>query len=208
VRNYTKKGVYSMNREYCEMVVEGSLELVKGFVIGFLEGKGIQGEAIFGENHHVQNEDRLGHMLHLVGMKGNRLHTIIGSCSQQRLLKDALERRKEELDLKLVSEKRIVQASFVFRYRAYTKDLGNELKKLFSGLPEGLQIEDYDPKETVYPEGRGVEDQSHPPRSHIFFPWPLPHIHVGAHRLLPPCLPGTPSPSDRNLLSGVLLATR
>ena len=146
-----------MNREYCEMVVEGSLELVEGFVIGFLEGKGIQGKAIFGENHHVQNEDRLGHMLHLVGMKGNRLHTIIGSCSQQRLLKDALERRKEELDLKLVSEKRIVQASFVFRYRAYTKDLGDELKELFGKLPEGLQVEDYDPKETVYPEGKGLE---------------------------------------------------
>ncbi|MCD6487583.1 MAG: hypothetical protein J7K35_09720 [Syntrophobacterales bacterium] len=146
-----------MNREYCEMVVEGSLDLVKGFVIGFLEGKGIQGEAIFGEDHHVQNEGKLGHMLHLVGMKGNRLHIIIGNCSQQRLLKDAMERRKEEIDLKLVSEKKIVQASFVFRYRAYTKDLGDELKELFDGLPEGLQIEDYEPKETVYPEGRGIE---------------------------------------------------
>ena len=44
-----------MNSEYCEMVIEGSLDRIRGFVIGFLEGRGIQGEAIFEEDHHVEN---------------------------------------------------------------------------------------------------------------------------------------------------------
>ena len=35
--------------------------------------------------------------------------------------------------------------------------MGDELKELFGRLPEGLQIEDYEPKETMYPEGKGVE---------------------------------------------------
>lgn len=39
-----------MNKKYYEVVVEGSFDLMKGFVLGFLEGKGIQGEAIFEAN--------------------------------------------------------------------------------------------------------------------------------------------------------------
>ncbi|MBW2561419.1 MAG: hypothetical protein JRE40_11270 [Deltaproteobacteria bacterium] len=145
-----------MNKEYCEVVVEGSLDLVRGFVIGFLEGKGIKGEAIFGEDHHVENEGRFGQMMRLIGVKGNRVHLIIG-VGFHKLLEGALERRKGELALKIISEKKIGQASFGFSYRAYTRELGDELMALFGKPPEGLQVKDYKPKETVMPEGKGVE---------------------------------------------------
>lgn len=145
-----------MNKEYNEVVVEGSLDLIRGFVVGFLEGKGIQGEAIFGEDHHVENEGKFGQMMRLIGRKGNRFHLIVGA-GFHKLLKEALERRKGELALKIISEKKISQASFGFRYRAYTRELGNELTTLFGDLPEGLQVKDYKPKETVLPEGKGVE---------------------------------------------------
>ena len=146
-----------MNKEYCEVVVEvkGSLDLVKGFVYGFLEGKGIQGEAIFGEDHHVENEGKFGQMMRLIGVKGNRFHLIVG-VGFHKLLEKALERRKGELALKIISEKKISQASFGFRYRAYTRELGDELMTLF-GDPPGLQVEDYKPRKTVAPEGKGME---------------------------------------------------
>lgn len=145
-----------MNKDYCEAVIEGSFDLIRGFVIGFLEGKGIQGEAIFGEDHHVENEDRFGQMMRLIGIRGNRFHLIVGTGFLG-LLEEALEKRKTEIELKVISEKKIRQASFGFRYRAYTKELGDELKVLFGEPPEGLQVQDYKPKETVLPEGKGVE---------------------------------------------------
>ncbi|MBA7578441.1 hypothetical protein ES708_20303 [subsurface metagenome] len=145
-----------MNKKYCEVVIEGSLDLIRGFVVGFLEGRGIQGEAIFGENHHVENEGRFGQMMRLIGVKGNRLHLII-DAGFLKLLEKALERRKEELALKIISERKIRQASFGFRYRAYTRELGDELMALFGDLSEGLQVTDYKPRETVLPEGKGVE---------------------------------------------------
>lgn len=145
-----------MNKEYCEMVVEGPLDLVRGFVVGFLEGKGIQGEAIFGEDHHVENEGRFGQMMRLIGVRGNRFHLII-DVGFLKLLEGALERRKGELALKIISEKKISQAFFGFRYRAYTRELGDELMTLFGDPPEGLQVEDYKLKETALPEGKGVE---------------------------------------------------
>ncbi len=115
-----------MNKEYCEVVVEGSLDLIRGFVVGFLEGRGIQGEAIFGEDHHVENEGKFGQMMRLIGGKGNRFHLIVGA-GFHKLLEEALERRKGELALKIISEKKISQASFGFRYRTYTRELGDEL---------------------------------------------------------------------------------
>ena len=145
-----------MNSEYCEMVIEGSLDRIRGFVIGFLEGRGIQGEAIFEEDHHVENESRFGQMMRLIGVKGNRFHLIIGA-GFLKLFEGALERRKEELALKITSEKKISRASFGFRYRAYTRELGEELMTLFGDLGKGLQVRDYKPKETMMPEGKGVE---------------------------------------------------
>lgn len=146
-----------MNKEYCEVVIEGeSLDLVRGFVIGFLEGKEIRGEAIFGEDHHVENESRFGQMLRLIGVKGNRFRLIVGTGFLT-LLKEAFERRKDQLALRIVSEKKIRQASFGFRFRAYTRELGDELKALFEKPPADLELMDYKPKETVLPEGRGVE---------------------------------------------------
>ncbi len=145
-----------MNKEYCEVVVEGSLDLVRGFVLGFLEGKGLQGEAIFGEDHHVENEGKFGQLMRLIGVKGDRVHLIIGA-GFHKLLEEALERRKGELALKIISEKRIGQASFGFRYRAYTRGLGDELMILFGEPPGGLQVKDHKPRETVFPEAKGVE---------------------------------------------------
>ena len=147
-----------MNKEYCEVVVEvkGSLDLVKGFVYGFLEGKGIQGEAIFGEDHHVENEGMFGQVMRLIGVKGNRVHLIVGA-GFFKLLAKALERRKEEFALEIISERKLSQASFGFSYHAYTRELGDELEALFGAPPEGLQVKDYKPKETVSPEGKGVD---------------------------------------------------
>ncbi|MBN2397159.1 MAG: hypothetical protein JXI32_02165 [Deltaproteobacteria bacterium] len=145
-----------MNKEYCEVVVEGSLDLIRGFVVGFLEGRGIRGEAVFGEEHHVENESKFGQMMRLIGVRGTRFRLIVGTGFLT-LLKEALERRRDELALKIVSEKKISRASFGFRFRAYTRELGGELKALFGSPPDGLQVKDYQPKETVLPEGKGVE---------------------------------------------------
>jgi len=156
VKNCKEEGVSVMNREYCEMEIEGSLDRIRGFVVGFLEGQGIQGEAIFGEDHRVGHESRFGQMMRLIGVKGNRFHLIIGA-GFLKLFKEALEKRKEELGLKITWERKISQASFGFRYRAYTRELGEELMALFGDLAEGLQVRDYVPRETFSPEGKGME---------------------------------------------------
>ena len=146
-----------MNKKYNEVVFEGSFELMKGFVLGFLEGRGIQGEAIFEAEHHIENESKFGQLLRFIGAKGDRTNLIVGAGLHD-LIRQAIENRNLKNDLKIVSVREITEAYFEFSYHAYSRKLGEELKVLFGSLPPGLRIEKAScPKETINPEAKGIE---------------------------------------------------
>ncbi len=146
-----------MNKTYCEVTLEGSFDLIKGFVLGFLEGKGIEGEAIFEAEHHMENESRFGQLLRFIEGRGNRTSLIVGRGLHD-LLRKAIDNRNLTDEIKIVSMRDIREAYFEFSYRAYSRKLGEELKTLFGSLPPGLRIEKgHGPKETVNREGKGVE---------------------------------------------------
>jgi len=146
-----------MMKAYCEVIVEGPFDLIKGFVIGFLEGSGIQGIAIFEEEHHVENEGRFGQLMRLIHVRGNRVHLIVGAGFHN-LLSDALNNRQDNLNIRIVSVKEITNARFDFSYKAFARLFGEKLKDLFGHLPPGLTMSaDYAPREKILPEGKGVE---------------------------------------------------
>jgi len=144
-------------KKYYEVVFEGSFDFMKGFVLGFFEGRGIQGEAIFEVEHHIENERKFGQLLRLIGAKGNQANLIVGSGLHD-MIREAIEKRNLQNDLKIVSVREITEAYFEFSYHAYSRKLGGELKTFFGSLPPGLRIEKGDgPKETVNPEAKGIE---------------------------------------------------
>jgi len=130
---------------------------MKVFVLGFLEGRDIQGEAIFEAEHHIENESKFGQLLRFIRTKGGRTNLLVGSGLHD-LIREAIEKRNLKNDLKIVSVREITEAYFEFSYHAYTRKLGEELKALFGSLPPGLRIEKgHGPKETVNPAGKGIE---------------------------------------------------
>jgi hypothetical protein len=135
-----------MGKKYYEIVIEGSFDLIKGFIIGFFEGRKITGAIIFEREHHVKREEELEHLLRAIHIEEDRVHMIMGKRTF-RILDQALKNRKHEIPLKVVSEKEIVRAHFNFSYAAYAEEFGNELKELFSKLPEGARLEGYQPEE-------------------------------------------------------------
>lgn len=144
-------------KKYYEVVFEGSFDFMKGFILGFSEGRGIQGEAIFDVEHHIGNEHTFGQLLRLIGAKGNQTSLIIGSGLLD-MIREAMEKRNLQNDLKIVSSREIIEAYFEFSYHAYSRKLGEALKTFFGSLPPGLRIEKGDgPKETVTPEATGIE---------------------------------------------------
>ena len=149
-----------MIKKYNEVILEGALDLIRGFVIGFLEGSKIEGEAIFSEDHHIENEGAFGQLMRLVGIRGDQVHLIVGAGFHE-LLSEALKKRQNEINIKIVSVKEISMACFDFTYKAFTRELGSELKETFGAIsrdPEGLHMEaGYQPIEESRPEGKGVE---------------------------------------------------
>ena len=135
-----------MRKKYYEIVIEGPFDLIKGFIIGFFEGRKIGGAIIFEREHHVKREDGLEHLLRAIHIEEDRVH-ILMSERTFRILDQALNNRKHMIKLKVVSEKEIVRAHFNFTYAAYAKRFSNELKELFSNLPEGVRLEGYQPDE-------------------------------------------------------------
>lgn len=145
-----------MNK-YCELVIEGSFDFMKGFVLGFFEGRRIQGGAIFEVEHHIENERNFGQLLRLIGAQGDRANLLV-DCGLRDMIMEAIEKRNLQNDLKIVSVKEITEAYFEFSYHAYSRKLGGELKTLFGSLPPGLRIEKgCGPKETVNPEVKGID---------------------------------------------------
>jgi len=135
-----------MRKKYYEIVIEGPFDLIKGFIIGFFEGRKISGAIIFEQEHHVKQEDGLEHLLRAVHIEEDRVH-ILMSERTFRMLNQALNNRKHGVPLKIVSKKEIVRAHFNFTYAAYAKRFGDELKNLFGKLPQGVRLEGYQPEE-------------------------------------------------------------
>jgi hypothetical protein len=145
-----------MDRKYFELVVEGEFDLVKGFVLGFLEGKGIRESAVFAREHHVKGDSDLKHVFRVLTGKEDQVRLLVdeGVCQS---LRESLAEVREALPLRLVTTREISGAHAVFTYEAYAKETGDELKALFANLPEGLAVTDYEPEEKVQPEGKGIE---------------------------------------------------
>jgi len=145
-----------MNRQYFEAVVEGQFDLVKGFVFGFLEGQGIPSGAVFAREHHVKGSSELRRVFRVLAGQEDQARVLVDGdvC---RSLKEAIARVEEVLPIKLVAVKEIARAQFAFTYEAFTKEMGDELKGLFTNLPEGVSVADYSVEEKVDPESKGIE---------------------------------------------------
>lgn len=135
-----------MRKKLYEIVMEGTFDLIQGFIVGFLEGRKIEGAIIFEREHHVKRESKLDQILRAIHIEEDRVHLIIDEAIY-RLLCEALNNRKHMIKLKVVSEREIIKAHFNFTYAAYAKRFGDELKNLFSNLPAGIRLEDYKPEE-------------------------------------------------------------
>ena len=146
-----------MNERYCEVTVEGGLDLVKGFVAGFLEGRGISGDVFFGSDYAIEGGSPAGLLMRLMGLRGETCALVVGTGLHE-LLAAALERRRGIVPLRILRVRPVASAAFDVSFRTYSRDVGAELKGLFSSFPAGVVWgEGFEMQEKVTPEGKGVE---------------------------------------------------
>ena len=146
-----------MNEQYYEVIIEGDQNLMKGFVMGFLAGRGISGGVFFDAACHIEGECASGPLMRLVKAQGNANVLIVGSALHD-LLVAALNDHSHVLPLRIKKVRQVLSAAFECTFRTYSREVGAELKEIVNGIPEGVDgKKGFEVQEKVDPEGKGLE---------------------------------------------------
>jgi hypothetical protein len=145
-----------MNGQYYEVSVEGSFDLVKGFLLGLLEERNLTGEAIIAREHKIKKDHEFKDFLRRISGQEDQVRVLMNDKALE-ALEEALKNVREELDIKVLSIRKVGGAHFCFAYEAYAKEFGDDLKGLFANPPEGVSLSGYEVEEDVNPGVKGVE---------------------------------------------------
>ena len=148
-----------MSKNFYEVVVEGNYHTIYGLFEGYMLGTGKSWHYYFSKKVNIKR-DTLSDVLKQWVSLGNKIHHIIIEEELLNGIKNALANQGEKKDLGtayIKSEKKIKGASFNFEFKAYAKKFADEIKAIISDLPEGISLMDYNPKEKVDKDAKGVE---------------------------------------------------
>lgn len=145
-----------MPKSYCEMTIKGSPELIKGFVIGFVEGRGVREEPLIEDECLIEEDSPLGLIMHFFTDR-HHLTPVIVESELCKSLSESFRKHTGTLQATVAAVREITGAHFSFHYKTFSSEVGKSLLELFSKLPEGVRISDYEPREKITPDGKGVE---------------------------------------------------
>jgi hypothetical protein len=141
----------AMATKYHEIIVKGDDEVLKGFLDGFKTAKKIKTGVVLASDHPINTH----HLKEILTLHGNYIHVIVSGRHHQTLI--AAIKDTPDIECDIVSDVGISNAYLEFKFETFNRDVARDLKKMLGRLPAGLQLIDYDPKETVDPSAKGIE---------------------------------------------------
>jgi len=146
-----------MEKNFFELVIEGHVPVIRGFIYGLLEGSKRKGAVFFSRENNIKRETFLELFMDWAHLRETLGHVVVEEDLVD-LIKQSLKNTTDILELALKSVRKIRKASFDFHYEVYAQKYADEIKNLFANLPPQLQISSgYQPKEEISPEFEGVE---------------------------------------------------
>ncbi len=140
---------------FYEFVVEAPLLLTKGFVYGWIRGRGIEDEVVyFSKVLGIERSTLSDALREWFGLE-NLTHFVVREDIAQDL-RAGMERCEERLGLKVKSVRPIKGAYVKFTFSIYNRDLAQRLKKALEKLPAEY-IKKHDEKETYIKEAEPTE---------------------------------------------------
>jgi len=145
-----------MKKAYYEVVVEAPESLIKGFIEGYLMGRGCRGTVFYSREHHIRCESLAELVKEWIGMR-NLTHLVVDDKSLK-IIKDGFKRSKGDLVNSLKSVRKISSASFQFSFHVYAPYYATKIKAMLKKLPDGVRLKrGYKFREKIIPEARGAE---------------------------------------------------
>jgi hypothetical protein len=148
-----------MGKNYYEVVFEGSYNVIRGMLEGFLLGRDIKWEWYSSKDSGIETETFTEIIKEWVSLK-TRLHHIVLEEDFHNALQNSLKDRSDlkHVKLKYTKSARLIKScSFKFTANAFAKKYGEEIKAIIDSPPAGVVIEDYTPVEELDTTANGVE---------------------------------------------------
>jgi hypothetical protein len=150
------KSTKTVKPSFYEVIFKGSPQAVRGLLTGMaLAGQEPQ-SAFFNFESGVFHEELGEKLAELVHLRHHDCHLIIDGVTATRIKKTAA-RIQESSGLELVSCRHIRSAEFGFNYSVYARRYDEEIADLLDDLPQGIKLMDFERRERLDPDARGIE---------------------------------------------------
>lgn len=144
-------------KTYYEITMEGTVDFIRGFLLGLLEGKRLPDEIFTGSDYHIEKRDGHGFIMKFIA-GGNDVCTFVVSSELKDVLISAIEKHSHYIPFEILEIHPVESASFDVSFTTYSAETGSQLKELFNHLPEGILWEPkHDIIEKFDTEGIGIE---------------------------------------------------
>ncbi|MCE5269703.1 hypothetical protein LLH00_00280 [bacterium] len=134
-----------MSTRFKELVISGPFGLVKGFLLGYRAGCG----GSFGYFFHRKSGIRRDTLAELV-KEALEVENYVHVCLEESAVEGfgrALAACRDCLGLEVSQVRDITGAHFGFSFNLNNRELADQVKKVFSAVPEGVSLEGYAPEE-------------------------------------------------------------
>lgn len=138
-----------MAETYHEMVVEGPLLLVRGYLAGLLVARGMDpAQILFANEVAVDSEGILEQLAEWIHLHGNVSHLLVPQPVYPDV-RQAISRAVELFGIRVRSDKTIRSASFQFQLTTHSRSDGEAIKEALASHGDAVRLaDDYSPEET------------------------------------------------------------
>ena len=147
-----------MSDAYHEVVVEGPVLFLEGYLAGLLVAKGLSPqEVLFASDVGVSSEGILEQLAEWMHIHGIWSHLIVPPTVYPDV-KQGLARATSEFGISLKSDREIRSASMTIEYDCYTREQAQQIGECIQSFADRIRMsDDYKPVKTVDPAAKGVE---------------------------------------------------
>lgn len=143
-------------KSYYDVVIEGSEDLVRGYVEGLVSCQNLDEDTIIIPEEHVGKWATLDYVKKILQLKESKIHLIVEK-NLLAALTEAISTSKKTVPIKVLSARLIMAASFDFSLKAFSRQVADNIKQKVSELPEGIEVNFSKWHEEVRPEDKGIE---------------------------------------------------
>lgn len=145
-----------MGAKYYELIIRSPFLLVKGFLMGYMHGRGESFKYFFHRKAGIRRET-LGEILKEYLTIDNYTHLCLPEDVTEHFV-TALKRAEPTIGITVEKKRPIAGAEFTFSFDLYNENQIRQCKELFEDIPAGVELINFHPLERRDVKLKGIKE--------------------------------------------------